>query len=142
VSLATIACVAATGCGSSGAERHRTVSVQADRAVVVAEVASEPAARERGLSGRPSLGPRSGMLFTYPDRRLRTFWMKGMRFPIDIVWIDGNRVTGVERNVPVPESGVPLYRSDGPVNRVLEVGAGWAARNAIRAGAPVVIRER
>jgi uncharacterized membrane protein (UPF0127 family) len=81
------------------------------------------------------------MLFTYPDRRLRTFWMRGMRFPIDIVWINADRVTGVERNVPVPEGGVPLYRSDGPVDRVLEVGAGWAARNEIRAGDPVVIRE-
>jgi uncharacterized membrane protein (UPF0127 family) len=82
------------------------------------------------------------MLFTYRTRERRAFWMKGMRFPLDIVWIDCDRVTGVERNAPVPDGGLPLYRSSGLVDRVLEVRAGWAARNRVGAGDAVVVSAR
>ena len=133
--------LAVAACGSSGSDAPSTVAVRLSGATVQAEIATDANARERGLSGRRSLADGRGMLFVYRDHVARTYWMKGMRFPIDIIWIDRGKVTGVERNVPVPEGGVPLYRSDGPVDRVLEVGAGWAARNEIRAGDPVVIRE-
>jgi uncharacterized protein len=116
--------------------------VRVGPAVVVAEVAADPASRAKGLAGRASLAPGHGMLFTYEDRRRRAFWMKGMRFPIDIVWIDRGRVTGVERDVPVPAGELPLYRADVAVDRVLEVAAGWAARNGISPGDPVVVRRR
>jgi uncharacterized membrane protein (UPF0127 family) len=79
------------------------------------------------------------MLFVYPDRAPRTYWMKGMRFPIDIVWIDAGRVRGVERNVPVPHGRLPLYRSGGPADHVLEVPAGWARRHGTKAGDRVSI---
>jgi uncharacterized membrane protein (UPF0127 family) len=139
---AVVAALALAGCGSSSSPpATRTAEVRVGDGTVRAELAGDQASRERGLAGRERIAEDRGMLFVYPDRAERSYWMKGMRFPIDIVWIDRNRVTGVERNVPVSKRGVPLYRSDRPVDRVLEVGAGWAARNAIRAGDPVVIRK-
>jgi uncharacterized membrane protein (UPF0127 family) len=60
--------------------------------------------------------------------------MKGMRFPIDIVWIERGRITGVARDVPVPVNGLPTYESPGPADRVLEVPAGWAARHGVGRG--------
>jgi uncharacterized membrane protein (UPF0127 family) len=65
--------------------------------------------------------------------------MKGMRFPIDIVWIDRGHVTGIERDAPVPHQDVPLYRSNGPADHVLEVPAGWAGRHGVEPGDPVTI---
>ena len=79
------------------------------------------------------------MLFVYSDHSARTFWMKGMRFPIDIIWIDRGRVRGIERSVPVPQGTLPLYSSGGPADHVLEVPAGWARRHGTRRGDRVSI---
>jgi uncharacterized membrane protein (UPF0127 family) len=108
---------------------------------VRAELAEGEAARERGLSGRAKLEDGRGMLFVYRDHVERTYWMKGMRFPIDIVWIDRGRVSGVERDLPVPQGDVPLYSSRGPADRVLEVPAGWAARHGVEPGDRVVVEK-
>jgi uncharacterized protein len=125
------------GCGSSRSDPAPVATVRVGGALVRAEVAGDAASRNRGLAGRPALRDGQGMLFVYGDRTPRAFWMKEMRFPIDIVWIDRGRVTGVERDVPVPDSGLPLYRSPGPAGRALEVPAGWAARHGVRPGARV-----
>jgi uncharacterized protein len=128
------------GCGSSDAEQPRTVTVRVGSGEVRAEIASDKADRTQGLSGRARLGEDRGMLFVYSDRLERTYWMKGMRFPIDIVWIDRGRVTGVESNVPVPVGGeLPTYPSRDPADRVLEVPAGWAARHGVDQGDRVVV---
>ena len=42
----------------------------------------------KGLSGRSNLDEEEGMLFIFPDNKVRYFWMKDMLFPIDILWID------------------------------------------------------
>jgi uncharacterized membrane protein (UPF0127 family) len=138
--LVTVAALALAACGSSsGGDGPPTVGVRLDGAEVRAEVAADDAAREQGLAGRESLPEDRGLLFVYPDRRRRTFWMKGVRFPIDIIWIERGRVTGIERDVPVPRGDLPLYPSDRPADRVLEVPAGWAARHGVRAGARVSV---
>jgi hypothetical protein len=127
-------------CGSSSSEAPTTVSVRVAGATVRAEIARSEAARERGLSGREGLANGRGMLFVYDDHAVRTYWMKGMRFPIDIIWIDRGRVMGVERKAPVPQGGVfPLYSSRSAADHVLEVPAGWAARHGVDRGARVVI---
>jgi uncharacterized membrane protein (UPF0127 family) len=138
-SAAVLAALALAACGSSGGgESPPGVTVHLSGATVRAEVADDAQARARGLSGRRQLGADRGMLFVYRDHAKRTYWMKGMRFPIDIVWIDHGHVTGVEPNVPVPTGGrLPLYPSPAPADRVLEVPAGWAARHGVERGARV-----
>jgi uncharacterized membrane protein (UPF0127 family) len=132
--------LALAACGSDGSASPRTVEVRVGDARVQAELAVDEAARKRGLAGRDRLGENRGMLFVYPDREIRTYWMKGMRFPIDIVWIDRGRVTSVASDVPAPQGGdVPLYPSGHPVNRVLEVPAGWAARHGVERGDRVTV---
>ncbi len=120
------------------------VTVRIDRAEVAAEVAVSPEKQARGLMGREPLGGEAGMLFVYPEPAVQAYWMKGVSFPIDIIWISGETVTGVTRDVPppkpgVPEADLPRYRPDGPVDRVLEVAAGWAGRHSVQPGDPVRI---
>jgi uncharacterized protein len=112
----------------------RTVAVKVGNTKVRAEVAGDAAARRRGLSGRARLADGRGMLFVFPSRGPRTFWMKGMRFPLDILWINRGRVKGIARDVPVPRGSLPVYPSGGPVDRVLEVPAGWSARHGVSPG--------
>jgi uncharacterized membrane protein (UPF0127 family) len=82
------------------------------------------------------------MLFVLPNDS-PSFWMKGMRFPLDIVWINGNRVVDVSADVPAPQGpggGLPTYSPDRPADRALEVNAGWAARHGVEPGDTVRVR--
>lgn len=106
-------------------------------AALTVEVASTDAARTQGLSGRESLAPGSGMLFTFRRPGLYQFWMKDMRFGLDFVWLAGSRVAEVVENVPPPtlEKPDPIrIRPQEPVTGVIEVPAGWVATHRITAG--------
>ncbi len=61
--------------------------------------------------------------------------MRKMNFPIDIVWLKDGLVIGIEKDV-VPDDSNPEkpYYSPGPVNAVLELPAGWSAKNNLKIG--------
>lgn len=103
------------------------------------EVVSTVEGRARGLSGHRPLTDQQGMLFVWSEEDTRSFWMKGMTFPIDIIWLRDGQVLGVTANLPVPTSNDPAllarYTSPGPVDQVLEVAAGWAEAHGLTAGA-------
>jgi len=108
------------------------------------DIADDPLKRARGLSGRDALSPDEGMLFTFNSSMTRIFWMQGMQIPIDILWIDGRQVVGIEERV-LPEPGVSSarlkrYHSPAPVQYVLEIAAGRAYELGIKAGDEVDIR--
>lgn len=92
------------------------------------QVADNPITRVRGLSGvKLSELKDSGMLFVYSDSAERTYWMKGMKFDLDFVWIRDGKVIKIEKNVPYPPHGeTPRKVSSAPllVDMVLELPAG------------------
>ena len=104
---------------------------------VATEVAVTPAAQARGLGYRDSLDWNHGMLFPYETPGFRSFWMKGMRFDIDIVWIRAGRVVDIDHRVPhvaAPEGPWPPVGTDSMVEQVLEVPAGFAAAHGWQKG--------
>jgi len=111
---------------------------------LVVEIARSGEAQQRGLGYRNGLALGTGMLFTYDEADEHTFWMKGMRFCLDIVWLSEDRVAGAAENIcPAPagssDEDIPRARAPGPVRYVLEVPAGWLAANGLGAGSPVTI---
>lgn len=65
-----------------------------------AEEAKSSSEQETGLSGRACIGSNHAMLFTFSKPGQYAIWMKGMKFPIDIAWMDaGHKVVGLEKNV-------------------------------------------
>lgn len=109
------------------------------RISVRAEVADDPLERARGLSGREGLAEGEGMLFMFGAPEELTFWMAGMRFPIDIVWINGGRIIGIEENAPPPGNGpAATFSSPGPAEQVLEVPAGFMKERGIVVGSVVL----
>lgn len=80
----------------------------------------------QGLSNRSRLPKGFGMLFVFDEPVAATFWMKDMRFALDIVWIRNGKVTGIDRDVayPQPRQDPEERESPGPVTHVLEVTAG------------------
>lgn len=123
-------------------EDGRTVGLAVDKQSLRATVAATDTSRAQGLASQNALADNRGMLFVFPKADLWPFWMKGVTFPIDIIWINNDNVTEVTPSVPpadpsLPDSQLPNYRPTGPVDRVLEVAAGWAARFSIQPGDPV-----
>jgi uncharacterized membrane protein (UPF0127 family) len=72
------------------------------------------------------------MLFVMPEVAHQVFCMRGMRFPLDLIWIVEGRVAGITRNVPSTFPGE--LPSPQPVNYVLEVPGGFAAKYGIKTG--------
>lgn len=100
------------------------------------EVADETAEIVQGLSGRQTLCAGCGMLFVFPDYQIRNFWMKDMNFPLDIAWIKDSTIFGFEENInPVDGWGeISRMSSNAPVNRVLEINAGWLKQSGVKIG--------
>lgn len=101
-------------------------------------IADNAVSRAQGLSGRPSLGENEGLFFLFSSPGNNGFWMKGMNFPIDIVWINGGKVIGFSENLqPMPGKSVfslPVYYPPGEVDKVLEINAGGVAKFGLKEG--------
>jgi uncharacterized membrane protein (UPF0127 family) len=90
-------------------------------------IADTPQTRARGLMFVEDMPQRAGMLFVFPDERVRTFWMRNTLISLDIIYFDatGAWVSAQEDAVPMDETTLP---SDGPAQYVLEINAGLVAR--------------
>ena len=97
-----------------------------------AEIVDNPQAREKGLGGRSSLCEDCGMLFVFEKRGEYPFWMKGMEFSIDIIWIDGREIVYIAGSVP-PESK-EVIRPGVFADKVFEISAGQAEKLNLKKG--------
>ncbi|MFZ2303900.1 MAG: DUF192 domain-containing protein [Minisyncoccia bacterium] len=97
-------------------------------------VADTPALQEKGLSGRTSLKPNDGMLFIFPEPGFYGFWMKGMKIPIDIIWLNSERrIVDVWENA-TPDSYPRAYVSRAEAKYVLEVPSGFSSKYSLKEG--------
>lgn len=111
--------------------------VKINNTIFQVELASTKDEQIKGLSGRDNLPQGTGMLFVFNDYQERTFWMKEMLIPIDIIWIKDNKVVGIVNSTPTPnpdEPGIPTFDSPDKVNYVLEINSGKARQNSIKVG--------
>lgn len=103
--------------------------------VITVELADTSEKQRRGLSGRDRLAENAGMLFLFPAPAQQTFWMKDMKFPLDIIWLRGQWVLGfVENAQPSAGDSIPTFTSPPNTDVVLEVSAGTVQRLGIKAG--------
>lgn len=126
------------------------------------EIADEPGERSRGLGGRENLcdegekgekivtgvrgimrvrgvmGVRSescGMIFLFDQPGYYNFWMKDMKFPLDFIWIAGDKIIDIDENIPPDYSSV--LKPNVPIDKVLEVNAGICEGYGIEIGEKV-----
>lgn len=112
------------------------------RAVFTVEVAADDALREKGLSGRDSLLPDSAMLFVLEPGRPVAFWMKDMKFPIDIIVFDKDRkVISVMKNLQ-PCIQCTIYNVSIRAAYALEINAGLTEKIGISIGDRFSLEER
>ncbi|HSX29777.1 MAG TPA: DUF192 domain-containing protein [Candidatus Saccharimonadales bacterium] len=99
------------------------------------ETITTPQAMIKGLGGRTSLARNAGMLFAYDQSAPnRCFWMRGMRFPLDIMWLDTyKRVVHVEQGLS-PKTYPKEFCAPQTSQYVIELNAGEVHRSHIGIG--------
>jgi len=111
-----------------GGSSYVYMSLSNGKTIKIIETARTEQERAKGLSGRDKIKPSEGMWFGFDQPGYYPFWMKDMKFDIDIIFLDQNYiVTDIFQNVPAPLSsteGLPTYQSTRPAQYVLEVLAG------------------
>lgn len=87
-----------------------------------------------GLSGTSVLGENEGMLFLFDRSGNYPFWMKDMRYPIDILWMDETKKVVNRETCLSPESYPKVFASRVASRYVLEMPCGWAEKNGVENG--------
>jgi hypothetical protein len=111
-----------------------TVGFEGSTATVSVERAVTNDHRMRGLMFRTYMPENEGMLFEFEEERDITFWMKNTCISLDMIFIAADGlIVGIEENTPTltTQSFAPGVCKS---RYVLEVNAGWARKNGVRAG--------
>jgi uncharacterized membrane protein (UPF0127 family) len=103
---------------------------RSDERLAAAEVATTRGARRRGLLGRDGI---DGVLVLAPARAVHTL---GMRFDLDVAFVDAHGVVVDTCTMPRNRLGLPRWRA----RTVLEAEAGAFALWNLRAGDVVSVR--
>ena len=109
--------------------------------IINAELADTPKKRAEGLMYRDYLPRDRGMLFTFGQAQLWTFWMKNTKIPLDIIWMNEKKqIIHIAQHVPIctrTDDSCPQYQPNAPATYVLELGAGEAQRLKLEKGMSV-----
>ena len=99
-------------------------------------VAKSEKDKQVGLSKYKSLDNTKGMVFSFGKDNYYPFWMKEMKFPIDILYINDGKIVTIYKNVPTPKNTAnpPIYNSTEPADTVLEVNAGISQKYNFKEG--------
>jgi len=109
-------------------------TVKIGNTTVKVELADVEEERMQGLSGRESLAEGNGLLFVFEKEGDYGFWMKDMKFAIDIAWIDKNQKIVHEELGVSPETYPQIFQPFTQNLYVLEVPAGFLTKNNIKIG--------
>ncbi|MCX7973624.1 MAG: DUF192 domain-containing protein [Candidatus Aminicenantes bacterium] len=103
---------------------------------VMAELAITEDQRQLGLMFREKMREDQGMLFIFEEEDYYSFWMKNMRFSLDMLWLDSQRrIVHIEENVPPCSSeDCPSYGPALPARYVLELVSGSVKKHKLKLG--------
>jgi len=122
------------------ADRYLKAAVSVNTFKLIADLALTQDQQIKGLAIRNDINEREGMLFIFQHPSRQSFWMKDMKFPIDIIWLNANRsvVYIVSYLEPCPVRGYcPGYLPDRDSLYVLETSAGFSQRHNVRVGTQI-----
>jgi hypothetical protein len=95
------------------------------------DIAKTEKEKEIGLAKYKNIPQNFGMLFPFEKADHYSFWMKNMKFPIDIIFIRNNKIVTIFKNVPAPKSineQLPIYTPTEFSDTVLEINAGLSEK--------------
>lgn len=90
--------------------------------------------RTMGLSGMESLPEDQAMLFVFNEPDKYGIWMKDMKFPIDIIWLDDQKkVVYIESDIS-PDTYPKVFTPEQESLYILETNTGFIEKNNIEVG--------
>ena len=97
------------------------------------EIANTAKEIEQGLMYRQKMDEDKGMLFIFPEMQPRGFWMKNTLIPLDIIYVDSDKIiVSIQKNTtPLSKQNLP---SEGDAQYVIEVNAGFSDTYGLKAG--------
>ncbi len=113
-----------TNGGVSGLTGLHTITI--DGTPLRVEIADSEAERVQGLSGRATLPPDQGLLFVFEAAGRYAIWMRGMRFPLDVYWLNEQGVIVDAWKNAQPESYPDVFEPDADATYILEVVGGFS----------------
>lgn len=111
--------------------------VRIDGQTFIARLPIGTAGYQKGLGGRENLCRSCAMLFNFSRKGEYAFWMKGMNFNLDILWIADGKIVYIKNDFAKDSS--EIVEPDVPIDAVLEIGAGISEKNGFRVGDAVAI---
>lgn len=115
--------------------KQQRVSISVGKANFRAEVADTDELRKKGLSGRQELEENQAMLFVFDSNSQHSIWMKDMRIPIDVIWLDEKKkVVHVEHDIWPDSEPHETYVPPKPARYIIEITAGEAKKAGIKVG--------
>jgi uncharacterized protein len=101
------------------------------------EVVRDTKAQQIGLTKYNSIKDTQGMLFIFEQPGIYGFWMKNMKFSIDIIFINNDTIVSIAQDAKPVKNDVPdptVYHPEAPVDRVLEIHSGLSKKYNIKTG--------
>jgi len=93
---------------------------------IIVEIADSQEEYRIGLMNHNELEKDHGMLFIFEEEKIHSFWMKNMKFRIDILWIDSNGyIVHIEKDLPPCDNNCVMYTPEKESKYVLEVESGF-----------------
>lgn len=99
-------------------------------------IAKSETDKEIGLSKYNDLDQGKGMIFIFDKPAYYRFWMKSMKFPIDIIFIRDDKISKIVKDAKPPEgtNSLTIYVPNEPINKVLEINAGLSEKYGFKEG--------
>lgn len=92
-----------------------------------------------GLSHSKELCKTCAMLFVFAEYRELSFWMKDMKYNIDIIYLDSNgKIINIHENLS-PDSYPKLYKSTSKAKYAIEMNAGMARNIGLKSGNTITL---
>ena len=114
---------------------HPTTKIRFGSAVFHMSPAVTNAARQQGLSGVKQLGTNDGLLMVFPSNNTWGIWMKDMKIPLDIIWLNNQKKVIYTVSDASPSLGTSkTFMPEEPAKYVLEVSAGTIKHDLIKVG--------
>lgn len=144
--LATLAVCVLGGCSNAPSMIDGKMPVEIAGKTYQCEIVADDATRTLGLGKRESLAPGEGMLFSFPDARLRSFVMRDCLFDIDIIFLDSAGRIVAMHHMPVEEPKredesqyqyemrLAKYSSRYNAQYVIEINGGELAKLTLKEG--------
>ncbi len=118
---------------------YQKISLTVNNVTFLAYVADTNEKRAAGLSGWDNLPLNQAMFFVFDQPGQQGIWMKDMKIPLDIVWLDENgTIIYLQENIS-PDTFPKVFGSNNLSLFVLELPAGFISQNKINLGMTVLV---